>query len=50
LSLNATGGIEQVTVEGDSEDDADGDDWDGGDGDDEISPSVPSTGWAIIIV
>ena len=27
LSLNATGGIEQVTVEeGDSEDDADGDD------------------------
>ena len=54
LSLNATGGIEQVTIEeGDSEDNADGDDWDGGDGgdgDDEISPSVPSTGWAIIIV
>jgi hypothetical protein len=46
LSLNATGGIEQVTIEeGDSEDDAEGDDEDGGgDGDDEISPSVPSTG------
>jgi len=45
LSLNETGGIEQVTIEeGDSEDDADGDDVDGGDGDDEISPSVPSTG------
>ena len=46
LSLNATGGIDQVTIEeGDSEDDAEGDDEDGGgDGDDEISPSVPSTG------
>ena len=46
LSLNATGGIEQVTIEkGNSEDDAEGDDEDGGgDGDDEISPSVPSTG------
>jgi hypothetical protein len=46
LSLNATGGIDQVTIEeGDSEDDSDGDDEDGGgDGDDEISPSVPSTG------
>jgi hypothetical protein len=46
LPLNATGGIEQVTIEeGDSEDDAEGDDEDGGgDGDDEISPSVPSTG------
>ena len=46
LSLNATGGIEQVTIEeGDSEDDAEADDEDGGgDGDDEISPSVPSTG------
>jgi hypothetical protein len=45
LSLNATDGIEQVTIEeGDSEDDADGDDGDGGDGDDDISPSVPSTG------
>ena len=45
LSLNATDGIEQVTIEeGDSEDDADGDDGDGGDGDDEISPSEPSTG------
>ena len=41
LSLNATGGIEQVTIEeGNSEDDAEGDDEDGGgDGDDEISPS-----------
>jgi hypothetical protein len=50
LSLNATGGAEQVTIEeGDSEDDAEDDDEDGGgdgggDGDDEISPSVPSTG------
>ena len=45
LSLNATDGIEQVTIEeGDNEDDADGDDGDGGDGDDEISPSEPSTG------
>jgi hypothetical protein len=46
LSLNATGGIDQVTIEeGDSEDDSEGDDEDGGgDGDDEISPSVPSTG------
>jgi hypothetical protein len=46
LSLNATGDIEQVTIEeGDSEDDAEGDDEDGGgDGDDEISLSVPSTG------
>ena len=46
LSLNATGGIDQVTIEeGNSEDDAEGDDEDGGgDGDDEISPSVPSTG------
>jgi hypothetical protein len=45
LSLNATGGIEQVTiVEGDSEDDADGDDGEGGDGDDGISLSTPSTG------
>ena len=46
LSLNATGDIEQVTIEeGDSEDDAEGDDEDGGgDGDDEISPSIPSTG------
>jgi hypothetical protein len=45
LSLNETGGIEQVTIEeGDSEDDPDGDDGDGVDGDDEISPSVPSTG------
>jgi hypothetical protein len=45
LSLNVTGGTEQVTIGGDSEDDAEGDDEDGGgDGDDEISPSVPSTG------